>query len=235
MHSNHNFACSILIWVLVLGLALLMIGVQVGAQIAFVSYRDGNREIYVMEADGGNPRNLTNNPLRDNNPSWSPSGDHIAFESRRDGNWEIYVMDANGGNPQRLTRHRAHDWSPSWSPNGEHIAFDSSRGGNNEIYVMDTEGGNLRNLTNNNDAYDASPSWSPDGQRIAFASATKAVKAKDRLIFDIFVMDIDGGNLQKLTKDAESDYYPDWSRSVFAVSPAGKQILIWGWLKSESR
>ena len=49
MHSKHNFACSILIWVLVLGLALLMIGVQVGAQIAFVSYRDGSAEIYVMD------------------------------------------------------------------------------------------------------------------------------------------------------------------------------------------
>ena len=87
-------------------------------------------------------------------------------------------------------------------------------------------------ITNNNDAYDASPSWSPDGQRMAFASATKAAKAKDRLIFDIFVMDIDGGNLQQLTKDAESDWGPDWARSVFAVYPEDKQFLMWGWLKS---
>ena len=188
-----------------------------------------------MDADGGNPRNVTNNPLSDSNPSWSPSGEHIVFASRRDGNYEIYVMDADGGNPQRLTRHLAFDSGPSWSPGGEHIAFDSDRGGNNEIYVMDVDGGNLRNLTNNNDAWDDGPSWSPDGQRIAFASATKAAKAKDRLIFDIYVMDSDGGNLQQLTKDAESDSSPDWSRSVFSVSPASKQLIIWGWLKNDSR
>ena len=180
-------------------------------------------------------KNLTNNPESDSGPSWSPSGKHIAFASTRDGNHEIYVMDADGGNPQRLTRHISHDWSASWSPSGEHIAFASFRGGNAEVYVMDADGGNLRNLTNNNDAYDASPSWSPDGQRIAFASATKAAKAKDRLIFDIYVMDSDGGNLQQLTKDAESDSSPDWSRSVFSVSPASKQLIIWGWLKNDSR
>ena len=133
MHSKHNFAYSILIWVFVMGLALFIADVQVGAQIAFVSYRDGNREIYVMEADGGNPRNLTNNPLWDNTPSWSPGGEHIVFTSRRDGNWEIYVMEADGSNPQRLTRHLAHDSRPSWSPRRERIAFQSNRGGNWEI------------------------------------------------------------------------------------------------------
>ena len=56
------FTCSILIWVLVMGVALLMADVQVGAQIAFTSYRDGNREIYVMDVDGSNLRNLTRNP-----------------------------------------------------------------------------------------------------------------------------------------------------------------------------
>ena len=74
-----------------------MADVQVGAQIAFTSYRDGNAEIYVMDADGSNLRNLTRNPALDWEPAWSPDGGRIAFTSGRDGNLEIYVMDANGG------------------------------------------------------------------------------------------------------------------------------------------
>ena len=80
-----------------MGLALFMADVQVGAQIAFTSYRDGNGEIYVMDADGGNLRNLTRNPALDWGPAWSPDGGRIAFTSNRDGNFEIYVMDAKGG------------------------------------------------------------------------------------------------------------------------------------------
>ena len=63
------------------------------AKIAFISDRDGNFEIYVMDADGSNPTNLTNNPGRDSFPAWSPDGSKIAFGSDRDGNMEIYVMD----------------------------------------------------------------------------------------------------------------------------------------------
>ena len=115
MHSNHNFACSILIWVLAVGVALLMADVQVGAQIAFTSYRDGNREIYVMDADGGNPQNLTSSDGFDSSPSWSPSGERIAFSSRRNrAQFDIYVMDVDGGNLQRLTRDAESDYSPDW-------------------------------------------------------------------------------------------------------------------------
>ena len=64
------------------------------AQIAFYSDRDGNGEIYVMDADGNSPCNLTNSPAKDAYPAWSPDGKMIAFTSNRDGNWEIYVMDA---------------------------------------------------------------------------------------------------------------------------------------------
>ena len=95
---------------------------------------------------------------------------------------------------------------------------------------MDADGGNLRNLTNN-PVYDSGPSWSPDGERIAFASS----RNRNKHDTNIYVMDADGGNLQRLTQDSEVDNRPDWARSAFSVSPAGKQFLIWGWLKNDNR
>jgi TolB protein len=99
--------------------------------IAFVSIRDGNAEVYVMDADGKNQRNLTNNPADDWGPAWSPDGKMIAFTSKRDGNLEVYVMDADGKNQHNLTNNPADDWCPSWfdpafarsvSPAGKHGA-----------------------------------------------------------------------------------------------------------------
>ena len=156
----------------------------------------------------------------------------ITFTSERDGNKEIYVMDSDGRNIRNLTKHPADDWTPSWSPDGNRIAFNSNRGGNWEIYVMDADGGNLRNLAND-PVYDSGPSWSPDGERIAFTSS----RNQNEHDSNIYVMDADGGNIQRLTKDPEVDNWPDsdWSRSAFSVSPASKQLIMWGRLKSESR
>jgi Tol biopolymer transport system component len=83
---------------------------QAMGQIAFVSDRDGNQEIWVMNADGTNLRNITNHRAHDWMPTWSPDGTRIAFVSDRDGNWEIYVMNADGTNLRRLTNHPAYDW-----------------------------------------------------------------------------------------------------------------------------
>ena len=69
---------------------------QANRLIAFVSSQDGNSEIYVMNADGSDIRNLTNNPAYDGNPTWSPDGSKIAFESDRNGNLDIFVMNADG-------------------------------------------------------------------------------------------------------------------------------------------
>ena len=140
-----------------------------GTQIAFQSYRDGDWNIYVMDADGSNLRQLTRRRFVVWNPSWSPDGTQIAFQSRRDENTEIYVMDADGSNSRRLTNHNAEDGSPSWSPDGTQIAFQSRRDGNDEIYVMDADGSNLRRLTSHSGT-DRYPSWSPDGTQIAFQS-----------------------------------------------------------------
>ena len=98
MQRRCNLAHLILASVIVFGLTLLMVCVDAQAQIAFSSNREGNYEIYVMNADGGNQQRLTNNPHADWSPSWSPDGKRIAFSSDRDGASEIYVMDADGSN-----------------------------------------------------------------------------------------------------------------------------------------
>ena len=87
-----------------------------GKRIAFESWRDRNAEIYVMDADGSNPRNLTNHPFKDWEPSWSPDGRRIVFVSDRevDANPDIFVMNADGGNPKNLTNHPEDDLAPAW-------------------------------------------------------------------------------------------------------------------------
>ena len=155
----------------------------------------------------------------------------IAFMSDRDGNWEIYVMDIDGKNQRKLTNNRHDDGYPSWLPDGKRIVFTSKRDGNREIYVMDADGGNQLNLTNNRWSDDEYPSWSPDGKRIAFVS-DRDKKVKNFLITsEIYVMDADGRNQQKLTNNPHTDGNPAWYNPAFAVAPAGKKFTIWGWLK----
>ncbi len=84
-------------------------------KIAFTSWRDGNPEVYTMNADGTKPRNLTNNTVFDGAPVYSPNGRHIAFVSERAGLFEIYRMGADGGSPLRLT-YVSDNLLPSWQP-----------------------------------------------------------------------------------------------------------------------
>ncbi len=128
--------------------------------IAFVSDRDDNLEIYLINADGSGLTNLTNNAAADSSPSWSPDGRQIAFNSTRDRSWEIYLMNADGSGLSRLTDNSAYDYAPVWSPDGRQIAFLSDRDGNWEIYLMNADGSGQTNLTDN-PARDWSPSWAP--------------------------------------------------------------------------
>ena len=266
MQRRTNLTHLILASVIGSGLTPLMVTVDAQARIAFESDRDGHilnnfwaYEIYVMDNDGGNQRNLTNNPADDRDPSWSPDGKRIVFMSNRDGhakhgwltsdifvmdnegdnqrnltnndrfdvspswspdgkriafvgNGEIYVMDADGGNQQRLTENRNGDQDPVWSPDSKRIAFMSNRAGNMEIYVIDADGRNQRNLTNN-DRFDEDPSWSPDGKRIAFTSWRNGENR------EIYVMDADGHNQRNLTNHPDADWHPVWS-------PDGKRIAF---------
>ncbi len=111
-----------------------------GSMIAFSSDRDGDNEIYVLNARPRvvqfSPVQLTDNSDDDRDPSWSPDNSMIAFTSGRDGDYEIYVMSFDGSGVIQLTDNSDDDRLPAWSPDGSRIAFHSDRDGDNEIYVM---------------------------------------------------------------------------------------------------
>jgi pimeloyl-ACP methyl ester carboxylesterase len=174
-------------------------------KIAFATVPDGiQSDIYVMNADGSNPTNLTNNGANDFYPSFSGDGSKIAFTSTRDGNNEIYAMNADGSNQTRLTNNAADDYYPSFSSDGSKIAFASTRDVITEIYVMNADGSNQTRLTNNA-AADTYPSFSGDGSKIAFTST------RDGGDLEIYVMNADGSNQTRLTNNAGADFFPSFS------------------------
>ena len=179
--------------------------------ISFSSLRSGDLEIYIIDTDGNNLRNLTNHPASDHSPTWAPNGRSFAYVSHRDGKGEVYVMDLAKNKTRRLTNHPASESHPAWSPDGKWIAFASNRKGdepgNYDIYKMDTNGENLQRLTNEG-KYNSGPAWSPDSRSIAFYS----IRNDDS---GIFVMDTNGRNVKKLARGISPSWSPDGERITY--------------------
>jgi Tol biopolymer transport system component/PKD repeat protein len=182
-------------------------------KMVFISNRDGNYEIYVMNSDGSEQTRLTDNPTVDQEPSWSPDGTKIVFvrEGTGGGTSEIYVMNSDGSEQTNISNNPAHEHFPTWSPDGEKIVFSSYNGSDHEIYVMNSDGSEQTNISNNPET-DAVPSWSPDGTKIAFASYRDGNS-------EIYVMNSDGSEQTRLTNNPTIDTSPDWS-------PDGEKIVF---------
>ena len=181
-----------------------------GHRIAFASDRDGDMEIFVMQADGTKERRLTNNATFDAQPTFSPNGQRIAFVSARDGNDEIYTMNANGTKVRRLTNTPTSESRPNYSPGGSRIAFRTNRTGNGDIYVMNADGTGETPLTSD-PGLDVDPAFSPDGQQIVFRS--NRVDVDGMTDADIYVMSADGSGQTNLTTGPTGQYAdrrPDW-------------------------
>ncbi len=184
---------------------------QSTGQIAFTSVREGNQDVYVMNTDGSEQRRLMNIPENDGQPAWSPDGLQIAFETNRDGNWEVYRVNVSGApNLTQITNHPEADGAPSWSwiPGGSwQIVFHSKRNGPWNIYTLDPQDGTLTSNLSDKiglavDSED--PALSPDGSSIAFTSMLDGNR-------DLYVMNLDGSDIKRLTTDLAADGKPAWS------------------------
>ncbi len=175
--------------------------------IVFATNREGNSQLFVMDADGGNAmRAVELSVIEGRSPDWSVNNE-VVYEHEND----IYVVNLNDGNVRRLTNDDFDNTEPVWSPDGNAIAFSTDREeGDPEIFVMDGNGGNLTNVTNN-PGFDGQPAWSRNNQ-IAFASNRTGNN-------DIFVMGADGSNPVNLTADqASQDNDPSWNRDSNAIA-----------------
>lgn len=185
-------------------------GVQPRGQIAFVSDRAGENDLYVIDADGSNLRNLTANEVSDGKPVWSPDGTRVAFLCKRKGGGNICVLDVGDSSERNIPQHTLAGFPVAWSPDGTKMAFTANRRHdeqrtslNSEILVMSAEGSHVTKLTNHS-ANDLSPAWSPDGTMIAFGSDREGNS-------DIYMMDPDGANTRRLTTAEAWDGMPVWS------------------------
>ena len=176
-----------------------------GRKIAF----GAGSNVWVMNADGSEPLNLTPQPGTDSDPVWSPDGRRIAFVRDND----IWLMNADGSGQRRLARHAWLSSAPTWSPDGRKLAFGSETAtapfgvSTPEIHVVNADGSGQRNLTRN-PAHDSDPAWSPDGRKITFVRN-----------FEIYVMNADGSGQQNLTRSPAHDFAPAWS-------PDGQRIVF---------
>jgi hypothetical protein len=177
-------------------------------RIVFDSNRGGDyRNIYAMDADGGNVVRLTTEETSDFAGPWSPDGQRIAFTRFGLTTSDIWVMNADGSDQIALTDSpQVDEGFPAWSPDGQRLAYTTRRDGNNEVYVMNADGSNPVRLTDNL-ADDFAPSWSPDGSHIAFVSDRDSSPG----VYDIYVMNADGSAVTRLTANAGSTYAPAWS------------------------
>jgi len=232
----------------VVAIAAVMIAVAAGIAtaeqclfeaIAFVSTRDtplitpliNAGEIYLMNADGTNPRRLTENTDGDGFPKLSPDGKKIVFDSNRLrasgeplNTSDLFLMNTDGTEQTLLTRGS----SATWSPDSKYIAFHASASGtglpirsdpgapttDSAIFVMNVDDGGPTNITNSLGKIDQDPDWSPDGQKIVFTRHDYKPNDPDKgaASAEIYVINPDGtGNAQQLTNNGEEPRAPAWS------------------------
>jgi len=161
------------------------------SRIAFISDRTGSSELWVMDWNGENKKQLTKHNSLALAPTWSPDGKHLVFTSYLRGAPALYLLTPHEGYLKPLWDKGGVNSSGSISPDGQTVAFASSREGNVDIYIISIEGGDAQRLTTAR-GIDTQPSWAPNGRQIAFTSTRSGSP-------QLYLMDADGSNVRRLS------------------------------------
>ena len=186
------------------------------SKLFFVSNRSGSKEIWEMDYDGANQKQLTHLGSIALSPHVSPDGSRVAFSGvTKDAGWQILMYSLELNRLVTFARFGGDNYSPSWSADGQNIAFSSSRTGNTEIYTVSAAGGNAKRLTETK-APDVSPTWNPKtNAQLAWVSGRTGLP-------QIYTMASDGTNVVRMTDQG------------YAVSPAWSpngQFLAFAWVR----
>lgn len=174
---------------------------------AFMSDRDGENAVWLMEADGGNPVRLTNHHLSERIVRWSPDGMRLAFDRRNEASYlDVWVVNADRSYPLNVTDSPSSmDTYPAWAPEGTRVAFTHDDGSVLEVWVIDPDGSNPVRLSSAGLSSGwHHPVWSPDGTRLVF-------EVGDFHNRDLWIMNADGSDHIQLTSTQLRDWMPDWS------------------------
>jgi TolB protein len=173
------------------------------SKIYFVSDRSGHKEIWVMDYDGSNQRQLTHQGSISLSPRISPDGSRLAFSSLTKSGWDILMYSTELNRVVSFPRFGGTNLAPAWSPDGTKLSLSSSRGGNSQIYECDSSGGNFHRITSGRGP-DVSPTWNrKTGAQIAFVSGSTGLP-------QVYTLEADGTNQQRMT-DQGYAVSPNWS------------------------
>jgi len=181
-----------------------------GSRIAFTSTRDGQPEIYIMDADGTSAARLTNSPGADGDASFTADGQAVVFHSLRTGHREIFLQPITSSDAVQLTQEPADNSQPTVSPDGETIAFVSNREGNNHIWLMSKDGSSQRPVTRGPQSKETAPRFMRDGS-LAYLLEQKE---SGRTVTQVVKVDLATGKVTPLSG-------VDLVVADFTVSPAG--------------
>lgn len=179
------------------------------SQIAFVSKRTGMSEVWLMDWDGANQRQITRHGALSILPSWAPDNERMVYTSFAKGTSDMYIINRRGGGRVRINSGLALNTSATFSPVSNDIAFVGSVRGNPDIYLIKDDGSNLRRLTTTT-SIESTPEWSPNGRQIAFTSGRTGSP-------QIYVMDAEGSNVRRISFDG------NWNDDA-VFSPDGEKI-----------